>query len=234
MSDNNLKLWDSISKTDPKYTKKVTFGRAFTSITPIYQAKMATKIFGVQGIKWGIFPDSEKFSEREIGDTILLNYDAVMYFHHEGEIGEIPIHACTELAAKTKNGVLKVDADARKKVVTSAKSKGFSDIGMCADIFMGEFEDYEYFKTREEEANLERNEGKSEEKLKGELEYDSYIEKQLKLIGESVNMNMLKACYKEAMIKATVRKDDKAQIKLTKAKDAKKLELEGNDNVETV
>lgn len=225
MSDN-LKLWDSVSKTDPKYTKKVSFGRNYTSITPVYQAKMATKAFGVQGIKWGILPDSERFSEREIGQTILLNYDAIMFFHFDGERGEIPIHACTELAATTKNGILKVDADARKKVVTSAKSKGFSDLGMCADIFMGEFDDYEYFKAREEEANIQRIESKSEEKLKGELDYKNYIENQLKLISESVNMNMLEACYKEAVIKANVRKDEPAKKRLAIAKDKRKAQLE--------
>lgn len=226
MNKDNLALWESISKTDPKYTKQVTFGRKYTSITPVYQAKIATKAFGVQGIKWGIVPASEKFSEREISGTILLNYDAVMFFYHEGERGEIPIHACTELAAPTKTGQVKVDADARKKVVTSAKSKGFSDLGMCADIFMGEFDDYEYFKTREEEANLQRVESKSEEKLKAELDYKKYMSEALKLIAESVNMNMLEACYKEAAIKANVRKDEASLKRLGIAKDKRKQELE--------
>lgn len=227
MSKENLALWESISKTDPKYTKQVTFGRKFTSITPVYQAKVATKAFGVQGIKWGIVPESEKFSEREIAGTILLNYDAVMFFHYEGERGEIPIHACTELAAPDKSGKIRVDADARKKVVTSAKSKGFSDLGMCSDIFMGEFDDYEYLKTRQEEANLQRVESKSEEKLKAETEYKNYIENQLKLIAESVSMNMLEACYKEAVIKAKVRGDEASMRRFALAKDKRKQQLEG-------
>ena len=51
MSDN-LKLWDSISKTDPLFTKSgKKDGYTFTSIAPMYQIKQATKAFGPQGKK---------------------------------------------------------------------------------------------------------------------------------------------------------------------------------------
>ena len=50
---SNLKLWDSVEKTNPNHTKKVTFGRAITAIDPYHQIKNATKQFGPVGIGWG-------------------------------------------------------------------------------------------------------------------------------------------------------------------------------------
>ena len=59
---NNLSLWDSVSKTDPIYTKEASKGaHKFTSITPIYQFRNATDAFGIQGIGWGVVVGSECF-----------------------------------------------------------------------------------------------------------------------------------------------------------------------------
>ena len=50
---NNMELWDKVATTDPKYTKKVTFGRSFTAIDPMYQVMKATEVLGVAGQGWG-------------------------------------------------------------------------------------------------------------------------------------------------------------------------------------
>ena len=69
---SNLKLWDSVKKTDPAFTKKASKGaHNFTSVAPMYQNKKATEAFGPQGIGWGVVIGSEVFTEKEYGTTIL-------------------------------------------------------------------------------------------------------------------------------------------------------------------
>lgn len=156
MSDN-LKLWKQVEKTDTKHTKQAKKGAYnFTAIAPMSQFKKATEVFGIQGLDWGVKVGTEVFSETTIGDTILINYDAVMFFEFEGKKGELPIHACEKLAYKTQgaNGYLKIDEEARKKVVTNAKTKGLSELGFNADVFMGLFDDIEYVQTRQAESEL--------------------------------------------------------------------------------
>lgn len=175
MSSNlgdNLKLWYSVSTTEKKYTKPAKKGQYnFTSITPISQFKEATKVFGIQGIGWGVKIGSEEFTEKEIGKTSLLNYDAILYFTYEGDRGEIPIHATEKLCYQTQgaNGYLKIDDEVRKKVVTNAKTKGLSELGFNADIFLGMFDDPNYVEyiTLEQKLNDADN---KEEEVKTEIE----------------------------------------------------------------
>lgn len=188
--DNNLKLWDSIGKTDPAHTKTAKKGQySFTAITPMSQFKAATKAFGIQGIKWGIKIGSEKFHEKPIGETILLNYDATLFFEFEGEKGEIPIHATEKLCYKTQgaSGYLKIDDEARKKVVTNAKTKGLSELGFNADVFMGEFDDREYVELRKTEVRLENADNFNEEQLKEIGLFKEWFAKQVKTVGMTPN-----------------------------------------------
>ena len=54
MQVNNLKLWNSVEKTNPKYTKKAKIGgMSITAIAPQYQIMMVTEQFGVYGQTWG-------------------------------------------------------------------------------------------------------------------------------------------------------------------------------------
>ena len=177
MGDDNLKLWDSVSKTDPQYTKKAKKGAFhFTSIAPMYQVKMATKAFGIQGIGWGIVPSSETFTEREYGTTTILSYDAVLFFKVGDDRGEIPIHASEKSCYQTQGdkGYMKIDDEVRKKVVTNAKTKGLSELGFCSDIFMGLFDDPNYVDFRNYEESIIKAEGHEDEMTKKKLEFNEW------------------------------------------------------------
>jgi len=72
MSNSNLALWDSVSRTDPQYTKVAKKGQfSFTSISPVSQFKEATKAFGIQGIGWGVVVGSEVFVKEAFEKTRL-------------------------------------------------------------------------------------------------------------------------------------------------------------------
>ena len=53
MTEKNMLLWNKVSKTNPKNTKTVKFGRSFTAIDPHSQVMEATRMFGPAGSGWG-------------------------------------------------------------------------------------------------------------------------------------------------------------------------------------
>lgn len=221
---NNLSLWESVDKTDPAFTKKAKKGAyQFTSITPISQFKKATEKFGPQGIGWGVVIGSEVFIEKEYGTTIILSYDAVMYFVWDGVRGEIPIHATEKSCYQTQgaNGYMKVDDESRKKVVTNAKTKGLSELGFNADVFMGQFDNHEYLQMVGNEFALEKADDKSEELARQQLAYRDECIKQVNAIKDAKTPGELKGLFGNFISRATTRGDTNQIARLNKAKDDK-------------
>lgn len=180
--ESNLTLWDSVCKTDPAFTKQAKKGAYhFTAIAPMYQFKMATEHFGPQGIGWGIEPGSETFSENTYGTTVILAYDAILFYKHDGEIGRIPVHASEKIGYQTQgnNGYFKVDDEVRKKVVTNAKTKGLSELGFNADVFMGQFDDPNYVDYRNLEEGIAKAENQQEEIESRISEFNDWCKKEL-------------------------------------------------------
>jgi len=205
---NNLKLWNEVQKTDPAYTKQASKGaHNFTSVAPMYQNKKATEQFGVQGIGWGVVVGSEVFTEKEYGTTTILSYDATMFFILDGVRGEIPIHASEKSCYKTngykgKEGYIKIDDEVRKKVVTNAKTKGLSELGFSADIFMGMFDDPNYVDYLNFEIGLEKADDKEQEvKVKIE-EFNEWCKKECecyKAIKNKRTLDLLLAGHKSKL-----------------------------------
>jgi hypothetical protein len=50
---DNMRIWEAVSKTDPRHTKKVNQRGGFTAISAHYQVMSATRQFGPVGIGWG-------------------------------------------------------------------------------------------------------------------------------------------------------------------------------------
>ena len=132
---NNLELWDTVCKTDPKHTKKVNQRGGFTAIAAQSQIKRATEVFGIMGHGWGV--EDEKFTTVE-GTTMVL-YTANLWYKFNTRTGAIPIHSSIKYGA---NG--RYDDDFSKKVATDALTKGLSKLGFNADVFMGLFDDNKY------------------------------------------------------------------------------------------
>ena len=78
MSDK-LDLWNRVSKSDPKYLKKVSLGsRSFTAIDPQYQVKSATAEFGPVGDGWGWHSNME-YVHFSNGDCAVLAHVSVWH-----------------------------------------------------------------------------------------------------------------------------------------------------------
>jgi hypothetical protein len=137
----NMKLWNSVETTDPKFTKKVNQRGGFTAIGAQYQLRTATETFGPFGWGWGV--KDERIEKWE--DVGLAVYQATLWYNIDAygtddeTYGTIPIHSSIKYQS---NG--RVDDDFMKKVATDALTKGLSKLGFNADVFMGMFDDNKY------------------------------------------------------------------------------------------
>ena len=156
----NLKLWNSVEKTNPAYTKNANVGgNKITSISPQYQIKNVTEEFGSYGKTWGFkniefdyslvntpvtvpLTEGKYPSIKTVGskDTImgLVVLKATFFYPN----GEFPIVNSAKLF--TDKNMSKIDDDFAKKLETDTLTKAISKIGFNADIFMGKFDDVRY------------------------------------------------------------------------------------------
>jgi hypothetical protein len=179
----NLVIWDDYQETDPNYTKRANVsGQQRVHADAQYKKRQITKAFGPMGKGWGVIAESEKYERISYPqDTILLSYSGTVFYLLDGEKHFFPIAAAIKEAYTTKNGsgYLKIDDEAVKKVRTDALTKGFTDLGFCADIHMGMFDDDTYVTAAYAKAELEK-EGKTEEaRIKAKEEIAAWIKKEI-------------------------------------------------------
>ena len=164
MKNENLKLWKSVEKTNPNYTKKAKLGGMnITSISPQFQLMNATEKFGSYGETWGFKNIELDYSitnvpinlsttdyhskKTEKIQTILglVGFKAIFFFPG----GEFPIVNSIKIFTDNKHS--KIDDNYAKKLETDALTKALSKIGFNADIFLGKFDDVRYFEQVKEE-----------------------------------------------------------------------------------
>lgn len=153
---DNLKLWNEVEKTNPKYTKKAKVGGInITAIAPQYQIMQVTEKFGVYGEKWG-------FKDIKLSYDLVDKFNLVVFrgtfFFPNGEF-EI-INSCKLYMDRN---LTMVDDNFAKKLETDSLTKAISKLGFNADIFLGKFDDVRYlqevtdeFNQKEISLNIER------------------------------------------------------------------------------
>lgn len=200
MTNKNMALWSQVEKTDVKYTKKAKISQNnITSIDPQYQKKRATELFGPYGIGWGIVPATENHSEKTYQNgTEILTYTATLFYMFEGERGEIPIGAQIQSAYITKQGkgYLLIDSEALKKVRTNAITKGLSELGFNADVFLGLYDDHQYVQQMVLESNNAIQANYEEGVIESIQKIQDLTAKNCALLATSENMATLKMMFK--------------------------------------
>lgn len=211
---SNLNLWGMVEKTSTKNVKPVTNGgRTYSSINPTSQKRKATEVFGIYGTGWGIEPESEKYDYKEFaGGTILIIYRSIMFYEFDGKKGRLPISANEKLAYITNGGkgYLKIDEEAEKKVRTNAVTKGLSELGFNADIFMGQWDDAEYKAMRDMEDNLARTENFEVEQKKGIEELRIWMNR------ETETLSVMKSSSTVSMVVNKIEEKFKSKATLLK------------------
>lgn len=187
-----IDFWAKVEKTNPKYTKNANVsGQQRTAVDAQYKKKMITEQFGMYGLGWGVKPESEKYERCHFeNQTCILTYTATAFYKWEGEVAEFPIAAQIKESYVTKNGsgYLKIDDEAVKKVRTDALTKGFTDLGFCADIHMGMFDDQDYVHGAQMAAYAKEQEEKEEAAKKSYEEIKAWLANEIKS-AETVSSN---------------------------------------------
>tara|TARA_R110000822_G_scaffold172533_1_gene312174 strand:+ start:1268 stop:2089 length:822 start_codon:yes stop_codon:yes gene_type:complete len=162
----NLKLWNKVEKTNPKYTKKAKVGgNQITAISPQFQILNATEQFGSYGETWGFKQIEFDYSitntpinlnvvdwntkETQVISSILglVGFKATFFFPN----GEFEITNSIKIFTDNKHS--KIDDNFAKKLETDALTKALSKLGFNADIFLGKFDDVRYLQDVTKEFN---------------------------------------------------------------------------------
>lgn len=136
---SNMDIWNKLSKSDPKYLKKVSFGsRSFTAIDPQYQVRMMTEQFGPVGDGWG-WHNETQFINLANGDTAVVANVTVWHGSQGNVFG--PFTGCRKFFDAEKR---RLAEDAPKMAITDGLTKALSHIGCNSDVFLGEMDGNKY------------------------------------------------------------------------------------------
>ncbi len=175
---SHLKIWDKFPKTDETYTKQSKDGgRTLTSITPVYMVKLASEVLGAIGVGWGYTIVNERFDNGQpiiliegnksqgVLPTYMLDNGAIVWEKTHTVQIEMWIAGSektfaqfghTKYSYMTKTGKYYIDHDYAKKSVTDAMTKCLSLLGVCSDVYMGQFDDVGYKQVAKLEHDLEK------------------------------------------------------------------------------
>lgn len=168
---SNLKFWDSVSKTDEAYTKSSNQnGHNSTSINGHYMIKKATEAFGICGIGWGYDIVEERFDDGEevykknenggfdvVGNNVNHTIKLRLWFELDGKRGELFDFGHTPYKYwSQRNSKWICDSEVSKKSLTDAIKRCLSKIGVCADVFLGEWDNSAYRQEAGQELARER------------------------------------------------------------------------------
>lgn len=218
-AQDNLKIWRSVMRTDPRFTKQMT-GTGFegTSINAEYMIMRATEIFGPIGSRWGFeiiedrmipgAPFSEPVYEDKkfIGNRMLRDGDGTLLFEQnhslkirlwyqtETDEGSVHAYGATPYMFKTKHGI-KCDGEAQKKSLTDALKKALSLLGFSADVWLGLYDLPEYQAENITEFAIKNASDKAEDVTRLRNELDEKLTRVANTIENAVSTNEAKKVF---------------------------------------
>jgi hypothetical protein len=141
-AEDNLRLWNRLRRTDPKATKPFTRSGGFrgTQIDPTWRIQMMTEAFGPIGQGWGYEQLDWTVAERMV-------FICVRVWYRDPDTGERcwtgPQWGGTEMVRR-RNGLEAPDDECFKMSMTDALGKCLLQLGLAADVHMGQFDDSKY------------------------------------------------------------------------------------------
>ena len=233
--NQNMKIWEQVSKTDPSATKQAKVGgMEITSIKGQYMILRATEVFGPVGIGWGWRVIEDRFDKGgeirndksevigcEIGHTVRI----ALWFELDGKRGEVEQYGCTPFTYKSKWGIT-TDTEAPKKSLTDAMKKALSMLGFSADVFMGMYDDADYVNQRTEEEQIEKAADKDQAEIDHKQGRLDWLKSCIDLMTTAVTAHELKALHTKFIRDATRRGEDQFVTRLARAFEENKQRLE--------
>lgn len=142
---DNLRIWDSLSKTDPKHTKPFSRSGGFkgTAVKPQWVVMRLTEEFGPCGEGWGINePRFEVIREGQGPGSDVLVYCTVSAW--VGSPANVLWGVGGDKVVTQRSSGAFCDDEAFKKAFTDAIMNAFKFLGVAADVHMGRFDDSKY------------------------------------------------------------------------------------------
>jgi hypothetical protein len=140
---DNLEFWNALKRTDPKATKPFQRAGGFrgTQIDPAWRLQMMTEVFGPVGKGWGY-----EQLEWTIAERMVFICCRVWYIDpHTGEKHFTgPQWGGTEMVRRNRDGTERPDDECFKMSMTDAIGKCMLQVGLAADIYLGQFDDSKY------------------------------------------------------------------------------------------
>lgn len=148
----NLKIWETLGKTDPKHTKPFQRAGGFkgTAIKPIYTEQKMTEMFGPCGTGWGFTEPSFQTVPASDGQVAVYCWLSLWYVHEGKQSQPVPGVGGDFVVVKQSAG-LRTNDEAFKAAFTDAIGNAMKHIGMSADVHMGRFDDSKYVREVTEE-----------------------------------------------------------------------------------
>jgi hypothetical protein len=148
----NLRIWNALSRTDPKHTKGFSRAGGFkgTAVKPIWITQRLTEQFGPCGEGWGF--DKPEFQIVNGDNRELLVYCIVTaWYLSEGVRRDVYGVGGDKIITYIKANEQynrperwENDDEAFKKAFTDALGNAFKFVGVAADVHMGLFDDSKY------------------------------------------------------------------------------------------
>ena len=216
---NKLKLWDSFGKTDPKYTKAANVdGNRLTSLDGAYMVSLATKSLGPIGEGWGYKVLVDRMDKTKPIMTMIdkvqtplmdggeivweLDHTVLIEMWHGTKENNFSQYGHTKFRyMKTDGSKMIIDHEYAKKSLTDAMKKCLSLIGVCSDVFMGEFDDVSYQQAAQLENVLKNADNKDLEFMNKTDEFNLFIESSIKAMSDTPNFEAMQKVYGIAVMK---------------------------------
>ena len=211
--NDTLRIWGQIPKTDPKYTKPANVGgNRQTSIDGVYMVKIITEILGPVGIGWGYSVVEERYEntkpvmiKSESGLEILRDGDSIVWEQNhtiriemwaENRENTFSQFGHTKFRyMKSDGSKMIIDDEAPKKSLTDAMKKCLSLLGVCSDVFMGEFDDKSYQDAAKLENDLKKADDKDAEYQSKLDEFRAFIADKAAAISQCPSMDAVGRVY---------------------------------------
>lgn len=242
---DNAALWNILKRTDPKATKAFTRSGGFrgTQIDPAWRLQMMTEVFGPVGYGWGFEQVEWTIAERMI--FICARVWISDPADRERKFYTGPQWGGTELVRRNRDGTERPDDESFKMSMTDAIGKCFLQLGLAADIYLGQFDDSKYREESEiiytakakgwDDVGIKRFEKEVGEKLKAIADEDGLDDfwkegvaakaKDIKLVNKDAHDRIIAAFSAK---KAEIRKAE-ADAKADKQVDEDEAEQEGDE-----
>lgn len=203
-----LKIWDQFPKTDEKYTKGANVdGNKLTSIDGVYMVKLATEVLGPIGEGWGYSIIEDRMDETKpmmLNNEVMKDNGAFVWEQTHTLLLQMWVgtkensfqqYGHTKYRYMTKTGKIMVDHEYAKKSVTDAMKKCLSLVGVCSDVFMGEFDDIGYKQEAKLENDLKKADHADEKYAQKIDELRAFVADKVKAIGLVPNMEGVGKVY---------------------------------------